>query len=48
MGAPGYTPGSNGYSGDFALADYNTKFIVNDKVVENVKCSTLFKSECLC
>ena len=44
MGAPGYTPGSNGYSGDFALADYNTKFIVNDKVVENVKCSTFYLS----
>ena len=44
MGVPGYIPGSNGYSGDFALADYNTKFIVNDKVLENVKCSTFYLS----
>ena len=44
IGAPGYAPGSNGYSGDFALADYNTKFIVNDKVIENVKCSTFYLS----
>lgn len=42
MGAPGYTPGSNGYSGDFALADYNTKFIVNDKVIENIKCDSFY------
>lgn len=44
IGMPGYIPGSNGYSGEFALADYNTKFIVNDKVVENVKCSTFYLS----
>lgn len=44
IGMPGYIPGSNGYNGEFALADYNTKFIVNDKVVENVKCSTFYLS----
>lgn len=42
IGMPGYVPGSNGYSGDFALADYNTKFIVNDKVLENVKCESFY------
>ena len=44
IGMPGYVPGSNGYSGDFALADYNTKFIVNDKVLENVKCESFYLS----
>ena len=44
IGMPGYTPGSNGYNGNFALADYNTKFIVNDKTLENVKCSTFYLS----
>lgn len=44
IGMPGYVPGSNGYSGSFALADYNTKFIVNDKVLENVKCESFYLS----